>query len=146
MKGFVCDVCGFISIEETMPEKCPVCGAPKTAFNEKANAIKTVGNAVTYGESEKKHIPAITVSPCAGAPDGCVNIAIMVGDIIHPMLPEHYIMRIDCYINNAYVSRVMLTARTLHPSAVLRLNAGSGKFSAIASCNLHGSWIRETVI
>ena len=39
MKGYVCKICGFISINGSAPDKCPVCGAPKTAFEEK-DAIK----------------------------------------------------------------------------------------------------------
>ena len=30
---FVCRFCGYLSIDRA-PEKCPVCGAPKDAFNE----------------------------------------------------------------------------------------------------------------
>jgi len=40
MKGQVCKVCGFISIKGEAPDNCPVCGAPKTAFLVKDDAIK----------------------------------------------------------------------------------------------------------
>lgn len=34
MKKFVCTVCGYIHEGDTPPEKCPVCGAPASKFNE----------------------------------------------------------------------------------------------------------------
>ena len=35
MKEFVCKICGYIHKGEQPPEKCPVCGANKTFFEEK---------------------------------------------------------------------------------------------------------------
>jgi len=32
-KIFICSVCGY-TVEDEAPEKCPVCGAPKSAFLE----------------------------------------------------------------------------------------------------------------
>jgi len=32
-KIYICSVCGYTT-EEEAPEKCPVCGAPKSAFVE----------------------------------------------------------------------------------------------------------------
>jgi len=32
-KIFICSVCGY-TVENEAPEKCPVCGAPKSAFHE----------------------------------------------------------------------------------------------------------------
>ena len=34
MKKYVCTVCGYIA-EGTIPEQCPVCKAPASAFVEK---------------------------------------------------------------------------------------------------------------
>ena len=54
MKGFVCKICGFISINGSAPEKCPVCGAPKKAFEEKEGAVKTAKDVNNLSELEKK--------------------------------------------------------------------------------------------
>jgi len=37
MKKWKCNVCGYVHTGETPPEKCPVCGAPGTAFIEIAD-------------------------------------------------------------------------------------------------------------
>ncbi len=145
MKGFVCKVCKFISINGTAPEKCPVCGAPKTAFEEKGDAINTPKDKEALSELEKKHIPVITlVKKCGLIPDGCHDAHVKIGEIQHPMQPEHSIGHIDFYIDNEFISRIMLTPAKMNPAAALHLKAKSGEFAAIGLCNLHGAWIGKT--
>ena len=36
MKKFVCTICGYVHEADNPPEKCPVCGAPASAFKEQA--------------------------------------------------------------------------------------------------------------
>ena len=144
MKGFVCKVCGFISIDGSAPEKCPVCGSPKTAFEEKEGAIKTPKDPNNLTELEKKHVPVVAiVKKCGLIPEGCQDVHVKTGEIQHPMLPEHYIMHIDFYIDKKFLSRVILTPEKLNPAAALHLKAQGGKLSVIESCNLHGCWIKE---
>lgn len=144
MKGFVCKVCGFISINGNAPEKCPVCGAPKTSFEEKQDAIKIPKDANNLTELEKKHIPAITVvKKCGLISEGCQDVHVKIGQIQHPMTPEHSIVHIDFYIDNEFISRVILTADKLNPAAALHLKVTAGKLSVIELCNLHGAWIKE---
>jgi len=141
MKGFVCKVCGFISIDGTAPDKCPVCGAPKTSFEDKQDAIKTAKDEVSLSE---KHTPVIVVvRKCGLIPDGCVDVHVKVGSVTHPMLAEHYITDIDFYIDNKYISRVLLTPEKLNPAAALHLKVATGKLSVIEHCNIHGAWIAE---
>lgn len=145
MKGFVCKVCGFISIDGVAPDKCPVCGAPKTAFEEKDDAIKTPQDENNLSEFEKKHIPVISVvKKCGLIPKGCVDVHAKMGEIQHPMSPEHYINHIDFYIDKKFIARVHLTPEKLNPAAALHLKASSGKLSVVELCNLHGVWIKET--
>ena len=144
MKGYVCKICKYISINGSAPEKCPVCGAPKSAFEEKEDAIKTPQDANNLTELEKKHIPVITVvKKCGLIPGGCTDVHVKMGEIQHPMQPEHYIMHIDFYIDKELISRVMLTPDKLNPAAALHLKAKSGKLTVIELCNLHGAWIKE---
>ncbi len=142
MKGYVCKMCGYISINGSAPEKCPVCGAPKTAFVEKADAIKTSKDEAKLSE---KHTPVITVvRKCGLIPDGCFDVHVKVGEVMHPTLPEHHIVHIDFYIDNEFISRVILTPEKLNPAAALHLKAAaSGKLSVIEFCNIHGAWINE---
>ncbi|MGD9015318.1 MAG: desulfoferrodoxin family protein [Candidatus Omnitrophota bacterium] len=144
MKGFVCKVCGFISIDGSAPDKCPACGAPKTSFQEKEEAVKTAKDANNLTELEKKHIPVITiVKKCGLIPEGCQDVHVRVGQIQHPMTGEHSIVHIDFYIDNQFISRVILIPDKLNPAAALHLKAGGGKLTVIELCNLHGAWINQ---
>lgn len=145
MKGFICKVCGFVSIDGGAPDKCPVCGSPKTAFQEKEDAIKTPKDPNNLTELEKKHIPVITVvKKCGLIPEGCQDVHVKMGEIQHPMQPEHYIVYIDFYIDKKFIARVHMTPEKLNPAAALHLKAQGGKLSVIEFCNLHGYWIKET--
>lgn len=144
MKGYVCKVCMYISINGSAPAKCPVCGAPKTAFEEKENAILTPKDPKNLTELEKKHIPVIkVVKICGLIPEGCQDAHVRIGETQHPMQPEHSIQHIDFYIDKEFIARVHLTPDKLNPAAALHLKAKSGRFAAIELCNLHGAWISE---
>ncbi len=144
MKGYVCKICKYISINGSAPEKCPVCGAPKSAFEEKEDAIKTPQDVNNLTELEKKHIPVIkVVKTCGFISETCQDVHVKMGEIQHPMLPEHYIIHIDFYIDKEFISRVILTPEKLNPAAALHLKAQSGKLSVIELCNIHGAWIKE---
>ena len=144
MKGYVCKVCGFISIDGSAPDKCPVCGAPKSSFEEKQDAIKTPKDVNNLTELEKKHIPVITViKQCGLIPEGCQDVHVKMGQIQHPMQPEHYIMHIDFYIDKKFISRVHLTPEKLNPAAALHMKVTTGKLTVIELCNIHGAWIKE---
>ncbi|MBI5417682.1 hypothetical protein HZA55_07010 [Candidatus Poribacteria bacterium] len=144
MKGFTCKMCGFISINGSAPEKCPVCGAPKTAFEEKEDAIKTPVDPNNLTEPEKKHTPAILVAKqCGLISGGCEeDIIIKIGEIPHPMEDKHHIVHIDFYLDNEYISRFILTPK-LNPAVVIHLKALAGKLSVVALCNIHKAWIKE---
>jgi len=140
MKGYVCKVCGFISINGSAPDKCPVCGAPKQSFEEK-DSIKTQQDDAKVGE---KHTPVITVvRKCGLIPEGCQDVHVRVGSVLHPMLPEHYITDIDFYLDSEFLARVQLTPERLNPAAALHVKAANGKISVIEHCNVHGVWINE---
>ncbi|MCB4791486.1 MAG: hypothetical protein LHV68_06320 [Elusimicrobia bacterium] len=144
MKGIVCSVCGFIAIDGSAPEKCPVCSAPKKSFDEKADAIVEPSDKTEKLETNRKHIPQIIVKKqCKLIPDGCTDVNIKVGEITHPMLPEHFIMYIDCYIDKKYISRTYLSPEKMNPAIGLHLKVDNGKFTTIEKCNIHGAWMSE---
>ena len=145
MEGYVCKVCKYISINGSAPDKCPVCGAPKSAFEEKEDAIKLAEDPNNLTELEKKHIPVIkAVKTCGLISEGCQDVHVKMGEIQHPMQAKHYIVHIDFYIDKEFISRVILTPEKLNPAAALHLKAQSGKLSVIELCNIHGAWIKET--
>jgi len=142
MKGIVCSVCGYISINGSAPDKCPVCGAPAVSFHEKPDAIKIAQDELNLSE---KHTPVITiVRKCGLIPEGCQDVHAKIGKVIHPVLKEHYIMLIDFYLDNDFLARVHLSPEKLNPAAALHLKAEKGKISVIDHCNIHGAWIAET--
>ncbi len=144
MRGFRCKVCGFISINGSAPERCPVCGAPKASFEDSQDAIMTPQDINDLSELEKKHIPAITVvKQCGLIPEGCYDLHAKIGQIQHPMQTDHYIQHIDFYIDNLFIARTHLTPDKLNPAAALHLKAGAGKLTVVEFCTLHGAWIAE---
>lgn len=140
MKGSVCKVCGYVSINGAAPDNCPVCMAPKTEFEEQ-DAYKTKSDEPKVGE---KHVPVIkVVKKCGLVPEGCVDVHIRVGSTLHPMEEKHYITSIDVYLNSEFIARTHLTPVNVNPSVSMHLKASSGKLSVIERCNLHGAWIAD---
>ncbi len=138
MKGLVCGTCGYIAINGSAPEKCPVCQSPKSAFVEK-DVIKTIKD---EGPKEK-HVPVIkVVKQCGLIGEGCTDIHVKIGEVTHPMEPEHFIKFVDFYIDKEWVERVHLTPK-LNPAACAHIKANNGKLTAIELCNVHGYWINE---
>ena len=138
-KALVCSVCGYIHLKDVAPEKCPVCQAPSKVFNLKEDALKTNEDIVTTGESHKKHLPVITVNDIN---ETVQEIKVKVGELEHPMVPEHYITNIMFYADNEYVGGIALTS-DLKPEGSISLNAKGKKISVIEHCNIHGDWISE---
>ena len=147
MKGHVCKVCGYIAIDGQAPEHCPVCHAPKSAFEEKPDALKEPADLKNLSELEKKHIPVIAVVPKCGMMEGCRDVHVKMGEIKHPMEEKHHIMHIDVYLNKEFISRVILTPRALNAAAGLHLKEdAAGTLTVIELCNLHGNWMSEAQI
>ncbi len=140
MKTFVCQVCKHIAFDEA-PVDCPVCGSAIENFEKDEEAIKSPADPENLTESEKKHMPVIIVNECEiGHVNDCTSVHIKVGELEHVMESEHLIEFIDFYMNKKYFSRLTFTAKKIHPEASLHLTDTSGTFSAIAYCNVHGSW------
>ena len=138
-KALVCSVCGYIHLKDVAPEKCPVCGANSKAFNLKNDALKTNEDIVTTGESHKKHLPVISIN---NINENIQEVKVKVGELEHPMVPEHYITNIMFYADNEYVGGIALTSN-LKPEGSVSLNTKGKKISVIEHCNIHGDWITE---
>lgn len=39
MKKFICTVCGYVHEGDSAPDKCPICGAPASKFQEQAEGL-----------------------------------------------------------------------------------------------------------
>ena len=146
MKWIVCKVCGYVALDG-YKEVCPVCHA-KNEFEEKEEAYKSQEFKADSRESEKKHIPAFSiVKECGLIPsNGCSDVHVKIGEILHPALPEHHITEITFYLNNKFIANVMLTS-DINPAAVVHVKEGTkGKVQVIETCNVHGKWYNEVEI
>ncbi|MCL2485287.1 MAG: hypothetical protein FWF00_04690 [Endomicrobia bacterium] len=146
MKGFVCKVCGFVSLEGKL-EVCPICHM-KNVIEEQEDAYKMPDFKAEKGESEKKHIPFFAVSDqCELIPGAaCIDVHVRIGEILHPAAPEHHITNITFYLDNKFITWVELTS-DVNPAAVVHLKIGTkGKVQVIENCNLHGRWYNEVEI
>ncbi|MDR2426366.1 MAG: hypothetical protein LBD46_04205 [Endomicrobium sp.] len=146
MKGLVCKVCGYVSLDGKT-DVCPVCHL-SNMFSEKENAYKTPEYKSENGESEKKHIPAITIVEECGLIEGkgCVDVHVKVGEILHPSLAEHHIVRIVFYHDNKYIASTDIS-ENVNPASVVHLKEGTkGKIQIIEKCNLHGDWYNEVTL
>ncbi len=146
MKIFQCTVCGHIEFNEA-PEKCLICHADKTAFKENPDAIQKPG-LEGRKEADNKHIPQIVmVKECGLLPNtGCLDVHVKIGEVEHPMLPNHYIRSIDYYLDYQFISRVWLSPEKCHPACALHLKAEKGRITVVENCNIHGNWMSEAEI
>ena len=139
MNIFICNVCGHLEFE-TKAGGCPVCASTEFTQNDKVleeSLEKSKEGAV-------KHIPLVKINKdCSIIPEEpCLDIIVRIGEVLHPMTAEHFIRFIDCYIDNKYVTRVLLTPG-VYPSAVIHLKESGSKVTIVENCSLHGYWLTE---
>lgn len=139
MKIYICQVCGHLEFNMP-PEKCPVCFAERDKFTQNDMIFKESNE--KSPEAETKHIPIVTISKkCGLIPESpCVDITVRVGKTIHPMEEKHFITFIDCYQNEKYISRVILTPPSVYPAACFHLKNDGGTITIVENCNIHGYW------
>lgn len=145
MKILVCKGCGHIEFNSA-PQKCLVCKAPASSFEEKADGIKKPADASNLTDGDKKHIPqVVVVKECGLIPGGCcTDVHVRVGEIEHVMEDKHYITSVDYYVDHKFISRIWLSPGYCHPACALHLNAKAGsKVQAVEYCNVHGAWMAE---
>lgn len=118
--------------------KCMTCGNIIAFVDEKHDNIVCCGEkmteliAGTVDASVEKHKPVISI-------DGN-KVTVTVGEVLHPMLPEHYIewIALETKLGN---QRKQLTNG--EPSACFKICDDDQVISAYDYCNLHGLWKTE---
>ncbi|MGA3052392.1 MAG: desulfoferrodoxin family protein [Chitinispirillaceae bacterium] len=141
MAIFICSVCGHIEFGKA-PDKCPVCMSPREKYAQNDNVF--IESEEKSKEAAIKHIPSITINKeCKLIPElSCADIIVRIGKAIHPMEAAHYIRFIDCYVDDAYVSRVMLSPGVF-AGACFHLKTKGNKVRIVENCNIHGYWQLE---
>ena len=123
MEFYRCEHCGNIVIKLTdkgVPVVC--CGEP----------MKKLEPGATDGAFEK-HVPAVTV-------DGS-KVIVQVGEVVHPMLPEHFIQWIVLETEQGYQVKKLNAGDK--PVAEFVVSEGDKAVAAYEYCNLHGLWLKE---
>ncbi len=120
-KFFICKHCkNLIGMIEDSGVPIICCGEPMSEL---------IAN--TEEASYEKHIPEVALKDD--------KVAVIVGEVIHPMLPEHH-------INWIFLETEMGGQRKVckdTPTAVFSLAGGDKPVAVYAYCNLHGLWKRE---
>ena len=123
LKFYLCETCKNI-ITKIVDSKVPVvcCGKP----------MKELVPGAVDGALEK-HVPAVTV-------DGKV-VKVQIGEVIHPMVDEHYIQFIALETKQGYQIKKLNAG--VEPKAEFILAEGDEAVAVYEYCNLHGLWVKE---
>ena len=122
-KFFLCKICGNLVeniIFSGVIMHC--CGQPMTEL---------IPN--TVDAAYEKHIPVIEQNKNI--------VTVKIGEVAHPMIPEHYIQWIYLKTNFG-IQRKDLNPNE-KPEAKFFLQEGEKIISAFAYCNLHGLWKKD---
>lgn len=117
MNFFKCGNCQSVAMEIIPGEQA----CEKTYQELKANSTDAAG---------EKHVPVIVQSGD--------KVTVTVGEIDHPMLPEHYIMYI--YLETSNGGMLKKLEPGAKPCAEFLLSPGEKPVTAYEYCNLHGLW------
>ena len=123
LKFYLCETCKNV-ITKVYDSKVPVvcCGKP----------MKELVPGAVDGALEK-HVPAVTVN-------GKV-IKVQIGEVIHPMVAEHYIQFIALETKNGFQIKQLKAGE--EPKAEFVLADGDEAVAVYEYCNLHGLWVKE---
>lgn len=125
LKFYLCETCKNV-ITKVYDSKVPVvcCGKP----------MKELVPGAVDGALEK-HVPAVTV-------DG-KKIKVQIGEVIHPMVAEHYIQFVALETKNGFQIKQLKVGD--EPKAEFVLADGDEAVAMYEYCNLHGLWVKEIV-
>jgi len=89
---------------------------------------------------EKKHVPVIEAPQKITSGEGFA-VSVTVGEINHPMGPEHYIQNIDLFVGNEPAGHIEFRPKTAMAKAVFYIRLDKpATLIARTYCNLHGLW------
>ncbi len=123
VKFYICETCKNI-ITKIVDSKVPVvcCGKP----------MKELVPGAVDGALEK-HVPAVTIEGN--------TVKVQIGEVIHPMMPEHYIQFIALEIKNGVQIKNLKGGD--EPKVEFVLTDGDEAVAVYEYCNLHGLWVKE---
>lgn len=116
--------------------KCEHCGNIVEMIEDKGVPVVCCGQRMTElvaGTSDgarEKHVPVYEVNGS--------TVLVKVGEVAHPMIPEHYIQWIVLQTKNGVQRRELKPGEK--PEAIFVLCEGDEVVAVYAYCNLHGLW------
>lgn len=116
--------------------KCEHCGNIVEMIEDKGVPVVCCGQRMTElvaGTSDgarEKHVPVYEVNGS--------TVLVKVGEVAHPMIPEHYIEWIVLQTKNGVQRRELKPGEK--PEAIFSLCEGDEVVAVYAYCNLHGLW------
>lgn len=123
MKFYICKTCGNI-ITKVNDSSVPVVCCGKMMEELVAGSVDA---------AVEKHVPVFTLEDN--------KVFVFVGDVEHPMQPEHYIQWIA--IETETGSQIKYLTPGEKPAASFRLGSQDKLVAVYAYCNLHGLWAKE---
>ncbi|MBR3025171.1 MAG: desulfoferrodoxin Dfx [Oscillospiraceae bacterium] len=123
LKFFKCEVCKNIIVklaDSGVSVSC--CGKP----------MKELVPGAVDGALEK-HVPAVTVEG--------KNVKVQIGEVLHPMLEEHFIQFIALETKNGFQVKYLKAGD--EPKAEFTVAADDEAVAVYEYCNLHGLWVKE---
>lgn len=120
LKFFRCEHCG--NIVEMIEDK----GVPVVCCGQRMTELV----AGTSDGAREKHVPVYEVNGS--------TVLVKVGEVAHPMIPEHYIQWIVLQTKNGVQRRELKPGEK--PEAIFALCEGDEVVAVYAYCNLHGLW------
>ncbi len=141
MSIYICSVCRHVEYGKA-PEFCPLCQASKDKFKRNDSVFEEAE--AKSKEGAHKHVPAVTLKrECGLIPEAsCLDVLVRIGKTLHPMEEKHFIQWIDCYADDVFAARIMLTPHS-NPGVVFHLKNQAAKVRVVEFCNLHGHWQAE---
>ena len=123
VKFYICETCKNI-ITKIVDSKVPVvcCGKP----------MKELVPGAVDGALEK-HVQKVTIEGN--------TVKVQIGEVIHPMMPEHYIQFIALETKNGVQIKNLKAGE--EPKAEFLLADGDEAVAVYEYCNLHGLWVKE---
>ena len=120
LKFFKCEHCG--NIIEMVEDK----GVPVVCCGQRMTELV----AGTSDGAREKHVPVYEVNGN--------TVHVKVGEVAHPMIPEHYIEWIALQTKNGIQRKELKPGEK--PEANFALCDGDEVVAVYAYCNLHGLW------
>lgn len=120
LKFFKCEHCG--NIIEMVEDK----GVPVVCCGQRMTELV----AGTSDGAREKHVPVYEVNGNA--------VHVKVGEVAHPMIPEHYIEWIALQTKNGVQRKELKPGEK--PEANFAICDGDEVVAVYAYCNLHGLW------